>query len=423
MVKLLWPMPLKWIKDRLCMDEVPVDSLAAEYGTPAYAYSASTIRTRAAELHSAFKPLKPAFYYAMKANPRLAILRLIREEDFGAEVVSWGEAYAALKAGFLPVQILFNGNGKTEEDVREAVRADITTFNFDSMDQWEILEEEAGHLGKPVHAFLRINPGIETDHPHLAVGESGSKFGMSEEEIKEGIGWLKRARHAVVKGVHCHVGSQILKARPFIEGAEKAARLFHKLRREGLPLDTVNLGGGFGVPYKPTDERLDLDKVCSGIKSALKEVKARVFFEPGRYLVAEAGILISRIVSVKGNQYLVLDAGMTEVIRPALYGAHHAVEPAFQTSHSVKKNNEHFHHWQVVGPVCESADSFFQSVHINNPSVGALMVIRNCGAYCASMQMNYNGRPFPAEVLTGPAGVTVIRRRQTLDDLLSLEPP
>ncbi|MGH8103328.1 MAG: diaminopimelate decarboxylase [bacterium] len=435
MVKSLVPMPLKWIKDRLCIDEVPVDSLAEEYGTPLYAYSATVIRARCADLHRAFKPLKPSLHYAIKANPRLAILRLIHEEDYGAEVVSFGECHAALKAGFMPHEIIFNGNGKTAEEVRDALRADVNTFNFDSLDQWEILEEEAGHIGKPVHAFLRINPGVETEHPHLAVGETGSKFGMSEDEIKDGIGRLKHARHATVKGVHCHVGSQILKAKPFIEAAKKAAHIFQKLKREGLPLDALNLGGGFGVPYRDTDYRLDFKELVAGLRAALKGISTRILFEPGRFLVAESGIIISRIVSLKDNHILVLDAGMTEIIRPSLYGAHHAVEPAFHIDHRRKihapahrnshsrEGEEHLRTWEIVGPVCESADSFFQKHSLGAISTGALMVIRNAGAYCASMQMNYNGRPFPPEVLIDQSGVTLIRRRQSVPDLLSLEYP
>lgn len=413
---------MKWLTKPL---REKIQQLARKEGTPFYLYHAPTIVSRCRALKRYFTPLKPVWYYAVKANPRLAILRLIRQQGFGAEVVSAGEIYIAEKAGYSPASILFNGNGKTPQEVEYALQQGVRQFNFDALDQWELLEKMGKKYETRVRAFLRLNPGIRIEHPHLAVGDAESKFGLSFEEAVAEIPRLKRARYAPIGGVHCHVGSQILSEEPFLEGARKASRLFRHLKRKGLPVEDLNLGGGFGVPYHPSEKPFPFPGLMKGLKRILNGLPAQISYEPGRFLVAEAGILVCRVISIKQNErktIVVVDGGLTENIRPALYGAYHPVFSAGEPlvphpPSSIPRPTD------VVGPVCESSDFFALNIPFPEVKTGDWIAVGNCGAYCASMQSNYNSRLFPAEYLIQGGKVRLIRHRQPLPSLLFLEPP
>ncbi|MHA2621531.1 MAG: diaminopimelate decarboxylase [bacterium JZ-2024 1] len=412
--------------------------VAQEYGTPYYVYSAQGIRERCRVLRSAFAGLSARWYYAVKANPRKAIVSLIYGEGFGAEVVSIGEAYIALQAGVPPENIVFNGNAKTTDEVHEALARGIRRFNFDSLDQWELLEEGARKAGQEVEALARLNPDVAADHPHLSVGSAESKFGMSAEEILSYAGRWKTARGAKVCGVHCHTGSQFLTAEPLIAGARAAIAVFQELRARGLPVHILNLGGGFGVPYHPTELTFPVGVFADGIRKEIAGLgdDVELCFEPGRYLVAESGAIVARVVSIKtrgARTIVAVDAGMTENIRPALYGAYHHIIHLGSERQRLQK-----HHRDerppipvdIVGPVCESGDFLalgFPLAPANADGIrrGDVILISHCGAYAPAMQSNYNSRVFPAEYFlesreNGPQA-RLIRARQSISHLLALE--
>lgn len=411
--------------------------VAQEHGTPYYVYSAEGIRERCRVLRSAFAGLSVRWYYAVKANPRKAIVSLIYGEGFGAEVVSIGEAYIALQAGVAPENIVFNGNAKTMDEVREALARGIRRFNFDSLDQWELLEAHAREAGEEVEALVRLNPDVAADHPHLSVGSAESKFGMSAEEILSYAGRWKRARGAKVCGVHCHTGSQFLTAEPLMAGARAAIAVFQGLRARGLRVHILNLGGGFGVPYHPAELTFPVGAFAEGIRKEIAGLGdgVELCFEPGRYVVAESGAIVARVVSIKtrgARTIVAVDAGMTENIRPALYGAYHPIFHLGSQRERLQRQGDERPRIPVdiVGPVCESGDFLalgFPLVPANAEGIrrGDVILISHCGAYAPAMQSNYNSRVFPAEYLleSGENGLQarLIRKRQTVSHLLALE--
>jgi diaminopimelate decarboxylase len=430
--------------------------VAREQGTPFYIYDARAVRENCRALVTALADLKPRWYYAVKANPRKAMIALIHGEGFGAEVVSIGEAFIALSAGVPPDDILFNGNAKTPDEVREALARGIRRFNFDSIDQWELLEESAGRAGAEIAAFVRLNPDVAADHPHLSVGSAESKFGLSAEEALSGVPRWKSARRAKVCGVHCHTGSQFLTSEPLAAGARAAIQLFLGLRRAGLPMTLLNLGGGFGVPYNPAELTFPLSAFALSLREALAVLPpgVEVCFEPGRAVVADAGALVAAVVSIKhrgARGIIAVDAGMTENIRPPLYGAYHHIyhlgaegeAPASPPSPNARDATP----VDIVGPVCESGDFLalgFPLAPARPTGVrgGDLVLISHCGAYSPAMQSNYNSRTFPPEFLLEPepsqapnstntlqtvtrhgqVRARMIRARQPLSALLALEP-
>ncbi|MBI4054937.1 MAG: diaminopimelate decarboxylase [Elusimicrobia bacterium] len=390
-----------------------LEKLARLYSTPLYVHCQKTILQSLRQLKQAFRPCGGEIYYAVKANPRLGILRLLRKEGLGAEAVSWGEVQLCLKAGFSPRRIIFNGNGKTEAEVLACARAGVVWFNFDSLDQWELLEWAGKKAQKSLKALLRVKPEVPSPtHPHLAVGEKGSKFGFLRSELPGALRALKKARFATLAGLHSHFGSQILSAEPFLQSARFGRRLFEKIRSQGFAMEMLDLGGGYGVPYEKTDRPLNLKKLSQGYQKIFQGFSGRVVFEPGRFLVARAGILLTRTLSIKkgpSGNFLVVDAGMTENLRPALYGARHEVVLLNRRGRKSR--------FRVVGPVCENSDSF-GDFQLPEPKRKNLAVISNCGAYASSMGSTYNGRPRPAEVLIEPKGaVRLIRRRDATASL------
>lgn len=413
--------------------------LAQESGTPFYVYDAATIRRNCRALKSAFTRGTIRWYYAVKANPRKAVIFLVHREGFGAEVVSIGEVNISLAAGVPPEEIVFNGNAKTADEIDEALARGIRRFNFDSEDQWGLLEERAGRARTKITALLRLNPEVAADHPHLSVGSAESKFGMSREEAISGISRWKSAQWALIRGVHCHTGSQFLTPGPLIAGARASLSLFEDLRDAGLPLSILNLGGGFGVPYHPAELTFPVSAFADSLQQVLTDLPAdtEVCFEPGRYVVAEAGAIVTRVVSIKhrgARTIVAVDAGMTENIRPALYGAYHHIyhlgaEPdTLRDTGSVETQAIPV---DIVGPVCESGDFLalgFPLVPANANGIqrGDLILISHCGAYAPAMQSNYNSRPFPAEFLledsAGGIRSRIVRTRQPISALLSLEP-
>ncbi len=384
--------------------------------TPSYLYDKSLIINNLSFLQKRFFPCNADIFFAIKANTSISILKIIKELGAGAEVVSPGEIFISLRAGFKPEKILYNNIARKEEEVMYAIKKGILYFNFESIDQAMLLERCARKLKRKIKAFVRINPGIFLDiHHHLSTGSPESKFGINFEELKEGLNKIKKFKFVELIGIHSHIGSQILKPTPFVKGAKKVEEILLFLKEKGVNITHVNLGGGFGVPYHPDERELDFEPIVENYKKLYKNYGLKIFLEPGRFIVANAGFILTRVISVKRRKGLpvyILDAGMTENPRPALYKAYHHIEPLLD------KKGKKFES-RVTGPLCENSDEF-GIYNLPELKIGDLLLIYNCGAYTRTMASNYNGRLLPPEYLFDRK-FKVIRKRQKLESLIKDE--
>ncbi len=389
---------------------------ALRLSTPCYIYDKDRILNNLKFLQNIFSECNAEIFFAIKANTNISVLEIIKKAGAGAEVVSHGEIYIALKAGFKPKKILFNNIARKKEEVLYAIRRGVRYFNFEAIDQAILLEKCAEKLNKKIEMFVRINPGIfPKTHPHLSTGSPSSKFGMTFKELKESVDRIKRFRFAKLKGIHSHIGSQILSPYPFVRGVKKVEEVLKFLKKNGFDISYVNLGGGFGVPYHPQEKELDFQPVVRAYKRLHDIYKVRIFLEPGRFIVANAGLILTKVISIKkrGSMPLyIVDAGMTENPRPAIYDAYHHIEPLFKIRKRKRKS-------RVAGPLCENSDEF-GIYELPKLKIGDLLLIYNCGAYTRTMASNYNGRLLPPEYLLD-GKLKVVRKRQKLRSLIENE--
>jgi diaminopimelate decarboxylase len=352
----------------------------------------------------------------VKAAGNLAILRLLSEEGFGFDIVSGGELHRALRAGAEPRRIVFSGVGKREDELRAALRAGILQFNCESEEELEQLDAVARSMRRRAPVALRINPEVNArTHPYIATALATSKFGVPASRARAAFRLAGELRGLEVVGLACHIGSQIGEVRPFVEAARKMRALFEELRAAGHALRHLDLGGGLGVPYGEGPAPASPQQYGRALSQVLRGLDARILVEPGRLLLANAGVLLARILlrkrGARGRRFAVADAGMNDLLRPALYGAYHAVEPVGRPRPGTEVVD-------LVGPVCESADVLASRRRLPPLEAGDLVVLRTAGAYGMSMASQYNARPRPAEVLVSGARFRVVRRRETLDDLV-----
>jgi len=397
---------------------VPLADIAAAVGTPVYVYSAAVLGDRYRAIDAAFDGYPHALHYALKANSTLAIARLLRALGASADANSIWEIDVARKAGFEPSQIVFTGVGKSPEELECAVSLPLKAINVESAGELARVEAIAARIGRPARVAIRLNPDIDAQsHPHISTGLKINKFGVPVDDARALLQTLGTRPSLALVAVHVHVGSQITSLDPLKRAAALAAALSIELRGEGFPLEYVDLGGGLGVSY---DGR-EVPSVREYVAALVGEVRRSglpIVLEPGRAIAAPAGVLVARVVDVKprdeASDFAIIDAGMTELLRPALYGAFHAIEPVVATPATGR-------HYEIVGPVCESSDVVGRDRLLPPLAPGDLVAIRDAGAYGAAMASNYNRRPLPAEVLVDEREWRVIRRRQTIDDQLALE--
>lgn len=346
----------------------------------------------------------------------MTILKLIKNQGLGAEVVSPGEIFICRKAGFRGSEILYNNVAKKEEEISYALKSGVIWFNFESINQALILEKVAGKLGREIKVFARINPGIfPQTHPHLSTGSESSKFGIKMDELSEIVKIVKNFKYTRLVGIHSHIGSQVLTPEPFIDASKKVVEAIEFFRKNRMEINYVNLGGGFGVPYKPSEKPIDLNPIAECYKRLKEKFNVMIFLEPGRFLVADAGYILTRIIDKKQRSHLpihMIDAGMTENPRPALYDAYHHIEPLFD------RRSKRFD-VRVAGPLCENADEF-GIFKLPDLDIGEYLLIYNCGAYTRTMASTYNGRLLPAEYLIDKK-LILIRNRQSLRRLIEDE--
>jgi diaminopimelate decarboxylase len=395
-----------------------LDAIGAAVGTPAYVYDAAAIRASYRRLDDAFGGVPHAIHYALKANSALAIVRLVRTLGSGADANSMGVVDVALRCGFRPDAIVFTGVGKRGDELERAVALDLLAINVESPGELERLARLAADRGRVARVALRVNPDIDArSHPHISTGLKANKFGVPIEMAPALFRAIAAQPSLKPVGIHVHIGSQITSLDPLARAAESVVALARELRGHGIAIEHLDFGGGVGIAYDG-GEAPDAADYVRRIVAAAAPSGLKLAIEPGRVLVGSAGVLLTRVVDVKhlpgAKRFVVLDAGMTELMRPALYGAFHRVEPV-QPRPGVPQPCD------IVGPICESTDTFARDRLLPPVEVGDLVAIRDCGAYAAVMGSNYLRRPLPPEVVVDGPTWRVIRRRQTLDDMLALE--
>jgi diaminopimelate decarboxylase len=397
----------------LVCDGVPLDSIASTHGTPLYVYSAAAIAERYRAIDAAFAGHSHAIHYALKANSTLAILRLLRGLGSHADANSGGEIDVAMRAGFLPSQIVFTGVGKTAAELGHAIALGVRSINVESRGEIERIDALSRARNARTRIAIRVNPDVDAKtHPHISTGLRINKFGIPLGDVVD-VCAIARGRESIeIVGLHAHVGSQITSMDPLARAARALVDLARTLAARGTSIEHLDIGGGLGVSYdgSPVPGVADY---AAAVLPILKESGLAIVLEPGRHVMAPAGVLLTSVVDVKDG-FVVTDAGMTELIRPMMYNAFHRIEPVRRTGAPAAA----FH---IVGPLCESSDTLGKDRTIPVPDVGDVFAVMDAGAYGSVMASNYNRRMFPAEVMVENGTPRVIRRRQTLDDVLALE--
>ncbi|MBI4373789.1 MAG: diaminopimelate decarboxylase [Deltaproteobacteria bacterium] len=404
-------------KNELHCEGVPLKKIAEEVGTPTYVYSHATFERHFRVFDSAFRGLPHLTCFAMKTNSNIAILRAISKWGGGVDIVSGGELFRALTACVPANRIVYSGVGKTEFEMKQALKSGILLFNVESEEEMITLARVAGRMGRKAPVAIRVNPDINPKtHPYISTGLKKSKFGVQIEEslkLYESSGKYGSLR---LCGVSCHIGSQITRLKPFIDTVHRLNRFVTELRQKGFKIQYLDLGGGLGIPYKGETPPSPA-QYAAALKRELKNQNVTLLLEPGRVIAGNSGILLTRLLYQKsqGNKrFAIVDAAMNDLIRPALYGSYHEIQPVRRNGGKKKKVN-------IVGPVCESGDFFAEDRPLSPSSPGDLMAIMSAGAYGFTMASNYNSRPRVAEVLVHGNEYFVVRQREEYKDLLKGE--
>ena len=404
----------KYQDDQLFCEEVPVSAIASETGTPFYLYSHRTLRHHFRIFDAAFAEVPHLVCFAVKANSNTAILRIFVREGGGVDLVSGGELYRALKAGVAPSKIVYSGVGKREDEIDFALRTGILMFNVESDQELDKINARAEILGIRAGIGLRVNPDVDPQtHPHISTGLKENKFGIN---IGDSLTAYRRAaalKHLDIKGVSCHIGSQVTKLSPFIDALARLKELIRLLRKEGIAIRYLDLGGGLGITYD-REAPPHPSEYARAIIDAAKEMDCTFIFEPGRVIVGNAGILVTRVLYTKeneGKKFIIVDAGMNDLVRPSLYGSFHKIQPVIRREREDMTAD-------VVGPICESGDFLAKGRKLPAPERGELLAVMSAGAYGFSMSSNYNSRPRVPEILVRQDRWYVIRKRETWEDLI-----
>ena len=404
-----------WKAGALHAEDVPLERLAAKYGTPLYVYSATSIENAFRRLDAAFAVVPHTLCYSVKSNGNLEILRHLARLGSGFDIVSGGELYRVRRAGAPASRVVFSGVGKTREEIREALRERILLFNAESAGEVEILAEEAARLGRTAPVGLRVNLDVAAGgHPYISTGRRAHKFGIAAGEVLRLLREHRGNRALALQGISTHIGSQILSLAPIRRAVRELAALALRAMADGVGLRYFDVGGGLGIRYS-REQPVKLRAYARVVLRDLRPLGLHLLLEPGRWISGPAGVLVTRVLYRKdggGRRFVVVDAGMNDFLRPALYGA---VHPVIAVRSGAQGRMERV---DVVGPVCETADCFSQGVRLDPVAPGDLLAILGAGAYGAVAASNYNARPRPAEVLVRGSRAQLVRRRESREDLL-----
>jgi diaminopimelate decarboxylase len=419
-------------RGKLTCESYPLDKAAERYGTPLYVYSSHTIVDHYKRLDQALHELHHEICYAVKANSNLAVIRLLAEQGAGFDIVSGGELYRVIKAGGNPVKCTFAGVGKSREEIEYALRCEVLSFNVESEQELSAVNEIAKSLNKRAPIAIRVNPDVSANtHKYITTGKTENKFGIAIDRVTEVYRRARTFTNIKIRGVQMHIGSQITDSRPFVQAIEKMLPLVRQLKSD-CGIEFFSIGGGIGIVYRGSLESgdevwwkqdepkhaLTIQEYASAIVPLLKGLPIRVLLEPGRFLVGNAGVLLTRVLYVKRSPvktFVIVDAGMNDLIRPALYQGYHEIVPVRESKDRPVTRVD------VVGPVCESGDFFALDRELTEVEPGEVLALMSAGAYGFTMASNYNSRPLPAELLISGAEAKIVRRRQSYADLVNLE--
>lgn len=397
-------------------EDVALDKLAAEIGTPFYCYSTATLKRHYEVFSGHFADMDARVHFAVKSNDNLAVLKTFASLGSGADVVSMGEIKKCLKAGFKPQDIVFSGVGKTAEEMRFALTQGIFQFNIESEPELELLNEVAVSMKKVAPIAVRVNPDVDAKtHAKISTGQKTSKFGVAMSQALSVYQKAAKLPGIKIQGVSVHIGSQLTYLEPFRLAFIRLRQFVEELRAAGIQITTLDLGGGLGIPYGKEEPPLPA-AYAEIVKKEMSGVGCKLMFEPGRLLVGNAGVLVSRVIYVKRSEdriFVIVDAAMNDLMRPALYDAYHEIVPVVPDAEGATELVD------VVGPVCETGDIFAEARLLKVPKAGDLLVFRSAGAYGASMASTYNARPLVAEVMVKGDKYAIVRKRQTYEDLIA----
>ncbi|MGD8883378.1 MAG: diaminopimelate decarboxylase [Desulfobacterales bacterium] len=402
-------------ENELYCEDVPVQKIAAEIGTPFYLYSHATLTRHFKAFNEAFEGIDRLACFSAKANSNLAILKLFADLGCGLDIVSGGELYRGMQAGFAPNRIVYSGVGKRIDEIDYALQSEIMMFNLESLDELKLIDQRAGKLKKRAPVAIRVNPDVDPKtHPYISTGLRKNKFGIDTEAAIEGYQLAASLEHVEIVGIDCHIGSQITEAGPFEDALKSIKALLNHLKAElGIHIKYIDMGGGLGITYGD-ETPPSLKEYAKGFLTHLEGMDLKLILEPGRVLVGNAGILITRVLYKKtgsAKDFIIVDAGMNDLLRPTLYNAFHAIEPVVRSETALTVAD-------VVGPICESADFLAVDRNLADVNGGDLMAVMSTGAYGSVMSSNYCSRPRVAEVMVKDGQYQVIRKRENYQDLV-----
>lgn len=407
---------ITWRDNALYVEEVPARTIAERFGTPTYVYSARAIKAAYEQFDAAFGDRQHLVCYAVKANSNLGVLSLLAGLGAGFDIVSVGELQRVLRAGADPSRVVFSGVGKQVHEMAAALEAGIACFNVESGSELIRLNEVAAGVGKRAPVSIRVNPDVDArTHPYISTGLRENKFGVTVSEARKLYHAAMDMTHIDIKGVDCHIGSQITDLAPFTAAMDRILALVDELAQAGIELDHIDFGGGIGVRYRD-ETALAVEEYAAALMQSLGHRSQALWFEPGRYIVANAGILLSRVVTLKDNEgkhFAVIDAAMNDLLRPSLYGAWQEISEVVRAERATQE-------YDVVGPVCETGDFLGKNRRLAIAE-GDLVAVRSAGAYGFAMSSNYNSRNRAAEVMVSGEQMQCVRERETIDDQLRLE--
>ena len=407
--------PLVYRDGALSMDGADLSVIAAKAGTPCYVYSAAAILENFRAYDAAFGDTPHTVCYAVKANGNLALLRLLAQAGAGFDIVSGGELFRALRAGADAAKIVFSGVGKTAAEIDAAIEAGVGFFNCESEPELALIDSLAHRRGKQARVALRVNPDVETvTHAYISTGRLAHKFGVDIGDAEAIYERARRHENLLLEGVSCHIGSQLMNPQPVMDAVDKVLQLIERLRAKGFDIRHADLGGGLGVQYKPEEAAPDIGAFVAALCARVAGKGLHAMIEPGRSITSDAGVLLTRVLYRKntgGKEFVIVDAAMTDLIRPALYNAHHEILP-LRDSGRIKIVAD------VVGPVCETGDFLARGRELAEVFPGDLLAVCTAGAYGFVQASNYNARPRAAEILVENGAWRGVRRRETYEDLI-----
>ena len=404
---------MRYKNNNYFIENISLDKLAIKYSTPLYCYSYNKLRSNIINFFTHFKKFSPLVCFAIKSNTNLNLIREIKKFGLGADVVSKGELMLALKAGINKKKIVFSGVGKTESELKFAVEKKILLINSESESEIKIIEKIAKKKNVVVNIGIRLNPNTDANTlKQISTGKKENKFGVDEKTFLKLVSVLRTSKNIKLKCLSVHIGSQITNHKPYEKMLKAIDKIINKAK---FKFEYIDLGGGMGISYEKNQKKLDYKKYKSAIEKFLRKNNSKLIFEPGRSIIGNTAILISRVIYLKETSkkiFVILDAGMNDMMRPALYGAKHQILPAFKNKKKSKKS------YEFVGPICETTDKFLSVSNFNKLKERDLIFISDVGAYGSSLSSNYNIRPKPSEILINKSKVTILKKRQKLEDII-----